>query len=346
MKKSLIPIIFLLFLTGFTIADAENDTVKMISCAKAGEVAVSNPPTINKECCEGLEQISSINGFDEQCNPLEGGGSICSDCGNNICEDWENECSCSKDCLVESNCAKESETCGTIVGIYCCSGLTCEYNKKGGRTTTDESGTCITEKIKPMIKERNRLQIRVTGECPEECSCDGSAIKCEFKNRREMTIRAGKSGNMIIQTKEANASTKVELYKSNESVYGVFRGNKTKEIILPDRVKEKIKERVRARLENHEITLDEEGVYHVQAKKRARLFFLIPVKEDIASEVDAETGEVIRIRHPWWGFLARDTPDTEELVGESCGTVTPGQNDACCQTKGYEKWNSETEECE
>ncbi|MFC1691431.1 eight-cysteine-cluster domain-containing protein [Nanoarchaeota archaeon] len=51
-----------------------------------------------------------------------------------------------------------------------------------------------------------------------------------------------------------------------------------------------------------------------------------------------------------------ETPDDQVLVGESCGTVTPGQNDECCERKmkdephpdcdGGWKYLIETNKCE
>lgn len=56
------------------------------------------------ECCEGLKSIPMPDRFDENCK-LEpvipgviGGRSICSKCGNGICEEWETKCNCSEDC--------------------------------------------------------------------------------------------------------------------------------------------------------------------------------------------------------------------------------------------------------
>ncbi len=198
--------------------------------------------------------------------------------------------------------------------------------------------------IQKAIQTKNRLRIG-EGECPIDCTCTGSVMKCEFANgTRQMTITAGKSGNTIVQVKNVNMSTKVQLYKSEGEVYGVFKNNQTKIIkVFPDEVKEKIRQKIKARLENYNITLDEDGVYQVQAKKKVRLFFLIPVKEKVKAQIDSETGEIIKIRNPWWGFLARDVE--EEIVG-GCGTVTPGMEDECCQNLGYDSWNSETLECE
>ena len=93
----------------------------------------------------------------------------------------------------------------------------------------------------------------------------------------------------------------------------MFRNNQTRKIrVLPDEVMEKIRERIKARFENHSIELDEDGIYQIQARKNARLFGLIRVREKVRIEIDSETGELIKIRNSWWGFLARDIEDEEE----------------------------------
>ncbi len=167
----------------------------------------------------------------------------------------------------------------------------------------------LTEaQIRNIIQIRNRLHVEgQNGNCPEECECEGVVIKCELANgTRQLMIHAGNSNNTIIQVKGANASTQVILYKDGEKVYGVFRNNQTGEIILPDKIKEMLQNRTRARLENETYNLTENGEYHVEARKRARLFWVIPVQERTQLNVDAQTGEVIQTRNSWWGFLARD----------------------------------------
>lgn len=56
-----------------------------------------------------------------------------------------------------------------------------------------------------------------------------------------------------------------------------------------------------------EIILEEESqklVYSVKGTKSAKLFFLIPVKIEIEKKINAETGDVISVKKPWWSFLA------------------------------------------
>lgn len=204
-----------------------------------------------------------------------------------------------------------------------------------------------TARLAKAIEAKNRLRAYYTNqsECPNNCTCSGSVVKCELKNGREMTVRAGNSGNVIVQVKGENMTTNVTLYQHEGKVYGIFRNNKTKVVnLLPDQVRERLREKIKAQLEIRNITLDENGTYKVEARKRARLFFIFPIKEKVRTEVNAETGQVIRTKISWWGFLARDRKQ-EQLVG-GCGTVTPGQNDACCQNNGYDYWNSANSECE
>jgi len=68
----------------------------------------------------------------------------------------------------------------------------------------------------------------------------------------------------------------------------------------------------------------------------------IPVRERVRFEMNSETGEVIRQRNSWWGFLAKD----ELITGNRCATVSPDSRDECCQNKGFDFYNQETGECE
>jgi hypothetical protein len=184
-----------------------------------------------------------------------------------------------------------------------------------GVTNSYKKANLTPEQIQNIVRIKNRIRAYYanSSECPNNCTCSGSTIKCFFGNgTRVMTIHAGNSGNVIVQVKNVNASTNVTLYKSDDGkVYGVFRNNETKVIILPDEVIEKLKERhqKRLQLENGSINLTEDGYYQVQTKKKARLFWLVPVREKFRAQVDAETGEIIKIRNPWWGFLARDNKE-------------------------------------
>ena len=160
-----------------------------------------------------------------------------------------------------------------------------------------------------------------------------------------MAVFAGNSGNIILQVKGVNVTTKSELYHHNGEVYGKF-DNETKLInFFPDQIKEIIRERIQLRLNNTNITLNENGEYEYHAKKEAKFLGLFKIRERVSWNIDPETGEILKEKKPWWGFLTRDSKVDDTLLGESCGTVTPGYNDECCQNKGYDYWNAEEQEC-
>lgn len=164
---------------------------------------------------------------------------------------------------------------------------------------------CIDDKEKPRLtrecSEKDELKFYdKLRDCPEDCDCSGSAIKCTFENgTRIMTVYAGNSGNSIVQVKNMNMSTNVTLYKSEDGkVYGIFKNNKTNEIMMPDKIKERIQNRMRVTIQSETMDLTEDG-YHIQAQKKARLFFIFPVKEEVEFRVDPETGEVIKTKTRW-----------------------------------------------
>lgn len=70
-------------------------------CAQEGESA-GNPslgPDGNiKDCCAGLTGVATKNAYDEDCNVGVGFGTICINCGDGICSEFENSCSCPEDC--------------------------------------------------------------------------------------------------------------------------------------------------------------------------------------------------------------------------------------------------------
>jgi len=317
--------LFLISMTGFILADnsglgtnSENDEERAFAmaleeCSSAGEVSAGG----------SYNENSKTWWFD--------------------LEPFENKHGCAVACVVKLE-TEEAEV------YWMCTGLIIpdevkDYwkNNSGENSQLQNQIKVLTQSQIQEIKQvRNRIRA-LNGTCPSNCTCSGSTTKCELNGQRTMTINAGNSGNMVVQVKGVNASTNVTLYKSKGKLYGEFNGE-TKRIMTPEQVQEKIREKKQKRWEEHNITLDEDGIYRVQSKKRARLFLLIPVREKVRTQIDAETGEVLRVRNSWWGFLANDVKE-EPLLGASCGTVSPDSVNECCVNKGWDVWNAEAEEC-
>jgi TolA-binding protein len=50
--------------------------------------------------------------------------------------------------------------------------------------------------------------------------------------------------------------------------------------------------------------------YELKRERRAKVLGFIGAKMDVKAQVNAETGEIIRLRKPWWAFLASE-PEEE-----------------------------------
>ncbi|NPE26843.1 hypothetical protein HNV12_02460 [Methanococcoides sp. SA1] len=92
--------------------------------------------------------------------------------------------------------------------------------------------------------------------------------------------------------------------------------------IMPEVASERALERLRLKncneLHNCTIELKEVGegnqtraAYEVRARKTFRLLGLFKNQEEVLSQIDAETGEEIRTKRPWWSFLATEENETE-----------------------------------
>jgi hypothetical protein len=68
-------------------------------CKNAGEASKSLQPWEKEvgECCTGLVEVPQ-GSWGKGCEPLKQVALICSNCGNNVCEPWENNCNCPADC--------------------------------------------------------------------------------------------------------------------------------------------------------------------------------------------------------------------------------------------------------
>jgi len=97
--------------------------------------------------------------------------------------------------------------------------------------------------------------------------------------------------------------------------------------IMPDTASQTALEKLRLRVcseeNNCQIELKETGTgeqtrlaYHLQAEKQSKFLGLFKTKMRVQSQVDAETGEVIKTQKPWWAFLASETDEEPEVISQ------------------------------
>jgi len=313
MKNYLFFGVVLVFLAvfGFVVADNEtnNETNIDVNCSLEGESC----EVLN--CCENLTCEENVCILEVE-NETE----------NNETEINETSCELDDDCeegyICEENvCVLDDEDENeTEVGKVCCKRTRLREGKSSWYNYI-EKGDCVgsrgfnAEIVHDSMCKRFRYRFanetNETG-CPQNCTCSGSTTKCFTEDGREMTVRAGNSGNFIVQVKNAEMKTNVELYKDEDGdLVGNFNGAVKKIKFLPDEIKEKVKAKLSSEVieDEMEIELEEDGLYVVQAKKRARLFWIFNVREKVSADIDAETGQFVKLKNSWWGFLANDVEE-------------------------------------
>jgi len=212
-----------------------------------------------------------------------------------------------------------------------------DTEEKENETETDEneSGVKAGNEIKVISKTRVRGNVTFTpwqkrneSECLEGCSCQGAVMSCETENGRVITIQAGKSGNIIVITIDGTeVETELEIETENDSqvqernrtrIKAKLKDGIKKEIkVMPDAASEKALERLRLKVcssdNNCTIQLKEVGIgtnkqlaYELQAERHMKLLAIFKAKALVKAQIDAETGEIITVKKPWWAFLATE----------------------------------------
>jgi uncharacterized membrane protein YkoI len=183
-----------------------------------------------------------------------------------------------------------------------------------------------------QIRERERIQFspyqkRNESECLENCKCVGAVMSCPVENGKVMSIGAGNSGNsIIISVNKTQVKTQLEIEQDNNennlsrTRVRLNNGENVEVKIMPDTASEIALQRLRLRncneSNNCSIELKEVGkgnstklAYEIQIKRHSKILGIFQKKMQVQAQVNAETGEVIQAKKPWWAFLASETDE-------------------------------------
>lgn len=138
---------------------------------------------------------------------------------------------------------------------------------------------------------------------------DEIEVKVLSDKQRELIINKVnvKTGLNITVDESASVGQNLRVYLSNGR-YAQIR-------VLPETASATAEARINASCESDgcDIELKEVGrnedvkvVYEVEAKKNAKLLGFIKTKMEVDVEVNAETGEVVSVKRPWWSFMAKE----------------------------------------
>ncbi|MCD6367895.1 MAG: hypothetical protein J7L45_02295, partial [Candidatus Aenigmarchaeota archaeon] len=133
----------------------------------------------------------------------------------------------------------------------------------------------------------------------------------------KLQVEKRKDNKTEIKYGKINVRVRMEVIQENRGNGTVLRaklsnGKYAEVKVMPDTASERALERLRLKnceencqIELKEVDKDQEKkvVYEVKAKKKARLLGFLPVEMTVEADVDAENGEVIQVKKPWWAFL-------------------------------------------
>ena len=188
-------------------------------------------------------------------------------------------------------------------------GITDPEIKEAGQGTGQGLENDGTETQEQNLGEETEIQNRVrTGEYVTE---NGEQIQIQEQTQNRVQLKSGTT----------TAETGLIMTQEQNRFRTILSNGKNAEIkIMPDTASERALERLRLKVcseeNNCSIELKEVGqgeliraAYEIQAQKQAKLFGLFKTKMQVQAQVNAESGEIIRIHKPWWAILASETEE-------------------------------------
>lgn len=185
----------------------------------------------------------------------------------------------------------------------------------------------ITEQLKQKdlaVEQRIALETRLKN---LNSGASATNFKEELLTGQEITISNGAkikriNGELEINKKDKQARTMLNLTEDAELGLQarLSNGQNAQIKIMPETASEKALTRLRLKncneSRNCTIELKEVGdknqtraAYEIKAEKTFRIFGLFKNQETISTEIDAETGDEIQTRRPWWSFLATESEE-------------------------------------
>ncbi len=110
-----------------------------------------------------------------------------------------------------------------------------------------------------------------------------------------------------------------EMVQENNQFKARLSNGKNAEIkVMPDVASETALQRLRLRNCNEDCSIELKEVgsgekvraaYEVKAQRNSKVLGLFRARMNVQAQVDAESGEVIKVNKPWWAFLASETEE-------------------------------------
>lgn len=157
---------------------------------------------------------------------------------------------------------------------------------------------------------QNQGQVKV--QSGNYISSNGEQMQIQTENGFKLNvggIEASSSLEIIQEQDQIQNRTKLKTQLSN--------GENAEIKVMPNTASDRAIERLQLKNCNSEnncsVQLKEVGTgeqvraaYEVKAEKEAKILALFRTRMEVMAQIDAETGEIIQAKKPWWAFLAAE----------------------------------------
>ena len=206
-----------------------------------------------------------------------------------------------------------------LLGIICVlmSSLVLAEESKG----IHEPGTGIET---PELKEAGQG----TGQGLEEGEVQGQRMMVQtgdYVNQmgKQMKIHQQANNRFILEVGGVSADcpfnlTQEQVQNRTKLYAGLSNGRNAEIKVMPDTASETALQRLRLKncdenctIELKEVTAGNQAraAYEVKSQRNSKVLGLFGARMNVQAQVDAETGELIRVNKPWWAFLATEAEE-------------------------------------
>ncbi|MBU1051529.1 MAG: hypothetical protein KJ718_03170 [Nanoarchaeota archaeon] len=177
-----------------------------------------------------------------------------------------------------------------------------------GTGQEDGTGTQNPEAINQQTQNQNRIQVQDGTHVGE----GGQQMMIQEQANNQIQLKVnGVSANcgLNLTQKQVQNKTRLETKLSN--------GRNAEIKVMPNTASERALEKLRLKNcveeEGCSIELKEVGqgeqaklAYEINTQKQSKVFGLFGARMQVQAQVDAESGEIVRVKKPWWAFLASE----------------------------------------
>jgi hypothetical protein len=207
-------------------------------------------------------------------------------------------------------------TCLMLTLVVAANNETGNNQTQTNQTQTNQTQTNQTQTNQTQNRTRMGLGQTIRGRVKAGIytSPEGEQIRVrDLAQNRQLitydneTVSAETELEIEEETENNKTKLKVKLRNGRNATIKIMPG------IAAQRAIERLRLKVCSEDNNCTIELKEVGkgnqtraAYEIQIERHSRILGIFKKKMEVGADVDAETGEVIKTRKPWWAFLATE----------------------------------------